>query len=214
MLTEIRSTADDVDAALSALGLTRPPLLDAIKAGYLARSSCTANDAPFYPALSQWNRTVRVLREKLLVEGWTKSDDGNYCVVVSPDGSIAIAAASGCENTGNPLLNPTTKSAKGPSTADAVLVNAMQLQLPGILPTATVESDNGRVTWLLLFHTDERELRAELSLPASMGDDGRPNAWRERIILPATPLDPIVVDVAPDFGPDLDVDVKRRTNAT
>jgi hypothetical protein len=213
MLTEIRSAPDEVDTALSALGLTRQPLLDAIKAGYLARSSCTANDAPFYPALSQWNRTVRVLREKLLVEGWSKSDDGNYCVVVNPGGSVAIAAASGCENTGNVLSSPTTKSAKGPSTVDAVLVNAMQLHLPGIVPPPTAQIENGRVTWLLLFHCDERELRAELSLPASMGDDGRPDAWKERIILPTTPLDPIVVDVAPDFGPDFDVDVKRRKSA-
>ncbi len=213
MLTEIRTTPDEVDAALAALGLRLEPLLEAIRAGYLARASCTANDAPFYPALSQWNRTVRVLREKLLVEGWSKSDDGNYCVVISPDGSIAIAAASGCENTGNSTLLPTTKSAKGPNTVDAVLVNAMQLRFPGIIQSPRAEAVDGRVTWLLLFHCNERELRAELSLPASMGDDGRPNAWKERIILPTIPLDPILPDVAPDFGPDFEIDVKRRQNS-
>lgn len=210
MLTKIRTTLHEVDAALATLGLRREPLVEAIRAGYLARASCTANDAPFYPAISQWNRTVRVLREKLLIEGWSKSDDGNYCVVISPDASIAIAAASGCENTGNPNLLPTTRSAKGPNTVDAVLVNAMQLHLPGIVQPPRSEAVDGRVTWLLLFHCDERELRAELSLPASMGDDGRPNAWKERIILPAIPLDPILPDVAPDFGPDFEIDVKRR----
>lgn len=213
MLTEIRTTPDEVDAALADLNLTLEPLLEAVRAGYLARTSCTANDAPFYPALSQWNRTVRVLREKLLVDGWSKSDDGNYCVVVSPENSVAIAAASGCENTGNPTLMPTTKSAKGPSTVDAVLVNAMQLHLPGIVPPPTAVAVDGRVTWLLLFHCDERELRAELSLPASMGDDGRPDAWKERIIFPTIPLDPILPDVAPDFGPDFEIDVKRRQNS-
>lgn len=108
---------------------------------------------------------------------------------------------------------PTTKSAKGPNTVDAVLVNARQLHLPGIIQPPRVEASDGRVTWLLLFHCDERELRAELSLPASMGDDGRPDAWKERILFPTVPLDPIVTDVAPDFGPDFDIDVKRRQNS-
>lgn len=213
MLTHIRVDPDDVNAALDALGLTLTPLLEAVQAGYLARSSCTANDAPFYPALSQWNRTVRALREKLLIEGWSKSDDGNYCLVISPDGQIGIAVSSGCEYTGNPDIMPTTKSPKGPSTVDAVLANAAQLILPGVISEMTITREDGRVTWLLLFHCDHEELRAELSLPASMGDDGRPNAWKERIILPSMPIDPIIRDIAPDLGPDFDVEVKRRQAA-
>lgn len=211
MLTAVKSTPEEVSDALADLGLSIEPLIEAVKAGYLARSSCTANDAPFYPALSQWNRTQRVLREKLMLVGWSKSDDGNYCTVVSPDNSIAIATASGCDNTGNPDYLPTTKSPKGPSTVDAVLANAAQFCLPGILPVPAIpDMSDGRVTWILLFYCDHQELKAELSLPASMGDDGRPDIWKERIILPSMPLDPIVPEITPDFGPDLNVDIKRR----
>lgn len=212
MQTVTHATPEEADAALATLGLTLEPLCDAVRAGYLARVSCTGNDAPFYPAMSQWNRTVRVLRERLLVEGWSKCDDGNFCTVVNPERTIAIAVASGCENTGNRDETPTTKSPKGPSTVGAVLVNATQLHLPDIVPPNAPVADD-RITWFLLFHCDERELRAELSLPASMGHDGRPDAWKERIILPTMPLDPVVPDVAPDFGPDFDIDVKRRQNS-
>jgi hypothetical protein len=90
-----------------------------------------------------------------------------------------------------------------------VLANAAQLAMAFIKPPEEIR-DDGRVTWLLLFYCDEHELRAELSLPASMGHDGRPDAWKERIILPSTSLDPIVPNVKPDFGPELNVDVKRR----
>ena len=81
---------------------------------------------------------------------------------------------------------------------------------PDLIPTPQVHESDKRVTWLLLMHTAEDELRAELSLPASMGHDGRIDAWKERIILPSTPLDPIESIDFPDFGPDLEVDVRRR----
>jgi len=54
------------------------------------------------------------------------------------------------------------------------------------------------------------KIRAELSLPDSIGDDGHINGWRERIILGSRPLDDEIVPAAPDFGPDPTIDVRRR----
>lgn len=201
----------DTHEALASIQLKLTPLAESVKAGYLARASCTPNDPPFIPALLQWSRTVRVLREHLIPEGWSKSDDSNYCVVRSPDKRIAIAVSSGCENTGNLVLMPTTKCPKGPSTVDAVVSNAAQYSLFGFEPKLNpLADDSDCATWLLLFYVARDELRSELSLPAAMGDDGRPNAWMERIILPAVPLDPVEPTQLPDFGPDLDVHVTRR----
>ena len=214
VLTQIWFEPHDVDSALRRLRLTRNIPLDAIAAGYLARSSCTGNDAPFFPALAQWAGTLRALRERLIPEGWSKCNDGNYCVVVDPDGRYAIAVATGCSNTGLAESGtiPTTKSPKGPNTLNAVYWNAELIGdlFPETLPRPVVAESEPHVTWLLLFHTAEDELRAELSLPASMGYDGYIDAWKERIMLPATPLDPLAAVDVPEFGPELDVEVKRR----
>ena len=204
----------EIDIALRRLGLTHMLLNDAVAAGFLARSSCTGNDAPFFPPIAQWAATLRALREGLLPIGWSKSDDGNYCTVIDPTEQHAIAVASGCSNTGNaePGLSPTTKCPKGPSTLSAVCANAELIDdlFPETLPKREVDQYDQHVTWILLFFTNDKELRAELSLPASMGYDGHIDAWKERIILPSIPLDPITVAGIPDFGPDLEVDIKRR----
>lgn len=209
LLPKIHSEPDEIGSALAALGLTVDPLMNAVMAGLLARDSCTENDPPFVPGIVQWSRTVRTLREETAPLGWSRSDEGNFCTAVEPDGKFAIAAASGCENTGRLNLTPTTKRRKGPSTADAVYANA-QLCLFTEFAPVTPSSNPDRVTWILLFYRDKAEIRAELSLPDSIGDDGHIDGWRERIILGARPLDVEVMSVAPDFGPDPIIDVRRR----
>jgi hypothetical protein len=209
MLLTLHAQPEEVDEALAKLGLTRTPLLDAVKAGWLARETCTANDPPFFPGMFHWARTVRVLRERLSPLGWTRSDEGNFCTVVEPAEQFAIAVASGCENTGQATREtPTTKRRRGPSTFDAVQTNAQLCLFPDFAPTVKMEAT--RATWVLLFYRDQKEIRAELSLPDSIGDDGHINGWRERIILDAQPLDEDIAPAAPDFGPDPTIDVRRR----
>jgi hypothetical protein len=210
MLTVVRSEPDDVEAALARLGLTEAPLKSAVFVGYGERAACTANDAPNAPGFLQWNKTLRTAREQLSLQGWQACNDDRYSTVVSPCGRIAIAVASGCANTGLPNGRPTNRSKKGPSTASAVSNNA-QLSLPFEPPVPReVVEDPERATWLLLFHNDKHELRAELSLPVSMDDDGYIDHWRERIILAAQPLDPAPEVPVPDFTPDIDIDIRRR----
>jgi hypothetical protein len=209
MLPKLHVHSNEVDAALGKLGLTPAPLFEAVVAGLLARDACTPNDPPFLPGIYQWGKTVRVLREALAPLGWSRSDQGNFCPVVEPGGTFAIAVASGSEDTGRVGGQmPTTKRRKGPSTADAVHTNAQLCLFEEFVPTVTQESD--RATWVLLFHSDTAEIRAELSLPDSIGDDGHINGWRERIILGSRPLDAQIVPTTPDFGPDPTIDVRRR----
>jgi hypothetical protein len=210
MLPKLHVEPDEVDEALAKLGLTRAPLLDVVKAGLLARETCTANDPPFFPGIFQWARTVRALREGLAPLGWPRSDEGNFCTVVEPAEQFAIAVASGCENTGRVTHEtPTTRRRKGPNTVDAVHNNAQLFLFPEFAPAVKMEAT--RATWVLLFYRDEKEIRAELSLPDSIGDDGHINGWRERIILGAQPLDDDIAQAAPDFGPDPTIDVRRRS---
>jgi hypothetical protein len=199
----------DVEAALARLGLTVHPLQKAIVSGYLARISCTANDAPIAPGFYQWNATVRMLREELVMINWTRCDEGNFATIVSPDQKIAIAVASGNEDTGIEHAVPTTRSSKGPNKAAAVVINSGQLDF--FLAEATpVDDAYKRATWMLLFHTYGDEIRGEPSLPVQMDEEGHISIWKERIILPATPLGSDVKMPVPDFSPDVEIDIRRR----
>jgi hypothetical protein len=130
---------------------------------------------------------------------------------------MAIAVATGDDGTGHVDAVPTTKSSKGPSTAEAVVANQAQLTFAFEEPEAVAAEEgegavDERMTWLLLVHRGEGEVRSELSLPLSMGTDGRIESWQERIILGSMPTDPTEIDINPPSPvmPDIEVDVKRR----
>ena len=138
MLPKLHIEPEAVEAALEALGLERQVLFEAVLAGLLARDACTANDPPFLPGIYQWGRTVRVLREVLAPLGWSRSDEGNFCTVVEPEGRFAIAVASGCEQTGVAGREmPTTKCRKGPNTAGAVYANEQLYLFGELAPVVT-----------------------------------------------------------------------------
>ena len=208
----------EVQSRLTALGLDPEALASVVKRGYVAFTMCTVNDPPLFPGFAAWAQTVRALREYLVPQGWRRCDENNYSLVINPTEDMAIAVATGDDGTGRVDAMPTTKSSKGPSTAEAVFANQAQLSLDLGMPETSVayEGDVGavdeRMTWLLLVHRGEGEVRSELSLPLSMGADGRIESWRERIVLGAMPTDPAEIDIAPPSPvmPDIEVDVKRR----
>ncbi|MEJ0003786.1 MAG: hypothetical protein WDN30_09790 [Pararobbsia sp.] len=208
----------DVEGRLAQLGLEEDRIAQIVKRGYVAFASCTPNDPPLYPGFSAWATMVRALREYLLPEGWERCDENNYSLVINPAGNVAIAVATGDDATGRADTQPTTKSSKGPSTVEAVISNQVQLdfgfpliEVPETMRPAS--SEEQRMTWILLVHRARGEVRCELSLPTSMGVDGRVDGWRERIILGAIPTDPDLMEITPPTPPDqpdIHVDVKRR----
>lgn len=215
-MTQIYMEAEAIDDRLAQMGLEESRLAEIVRRGYLAFASCTPNDPPLYPGFSAWAAMVRALREYLLPQ-WARCDENNYSLVINPSGTMAIAVATGDDATGRTDASPTTKSSKGPSTIDAVASNQMQLELPYVFDAAPVSEvgdslEEKRMTWILLVHRARGEVRCELSLPTSMGSDGRVDGWRERIILKAIPTDPELVEITPPqpMQPDISVDVKRR----
>jgi hypothetical protein len=213
MQTLLHAEPAAVAEALARLELTEQPLLTAAMQGYLARTNCTANHPPLFPSFVAWGETVRALREQLAPAGWVRNDEKNYSRAVHPDGHIAIAVATGNEATGMSSESPATKSAKGPSTVEALEVNRLQAWLPGMEPPQESADEEDRqpvTTWMLLVHHAEDEIRAELSLPFDIGIDGRISIWQERILLRAMPLDPERLAVVPPTQPDIDVVVRRK----
>ena len=158
---------------------------------------------------------MRTLREKLIPLNWNRSDDGGYSLCVNPDSTLAIAVATGDENTGNPREMPLTKSPKGPRTQLAIEINQHQSSLFDDLPDIGISDlpNSDRTTWVLLQHYDQgrKEVRFELSLP--MNYSGKIDGWSERIIFGAVPFDQslsIPVPMLPNL-PDIDVPLRRRS---
>ena len=211
MQAKVVKELDDVQMVLDRLGVPLQVLQEAVQAGYVSRISCTTNDAPSASGFYQWNGTLRNLREKMVSAGWQRNNTSNWPTIVHPEKLLAIAVSSGNENTGRVNGVLSTKNAKGIRTVTAVSINANQLWLPGF---EFMQLEQGAQisypTWFLLFYADEKELRAELSLPVKVDSEGRVNSWRERIILPVLSLEPEIKISEPDFGPDVDIKITRR----
>ncbi len=205
----------EVHIALARLGLSVAPLLEAVRAGHVSRISRTLNDAPIAHGFYQWNDTLRALREHLVAVGWHRNNDNGLPTTVNPNGTIAICVSSGNESTGIPSETPSTKHTKGPCTEVYVTSNATQIalfpNLPAPAPVRSSRDGSNIATWTLLFHNDIQEIRSELSLPVFI-ESGQIVGWKERIILPVIPFDGDAYrkTFEPDFGPDVDIDIRRR----
>lgn len=217
---EFWSDPDDVDAKLKRdFGVTSEPFRNALNRARLEWATTTANDPPNLPGMIFWGTTVRYLRDELLPLGWTKADPRNWPLVITPRGTVGISVATGTDETGSksPLARPTTKAPKGTATIEAVEANAVQFELPFSgtppAPTAPPVPAEPPLIYILLIRNDRGVLSAELSLPLTMGPDGRPVRWKERIVIPMESENDGGDGLRrgrPEPGPDVDVTITRR----
>jgi len=203
---------DEVTDRLAELGLKAEILEFALRGADAEARTYTQLDPPNMQGMARYSRTVRLLRELLLPLGWSYDNPRNLARTVSPDRQVAVIATLGDAATGVPHVRPSTRYEKGIATVEAVSRNFVQLSLPmdvGDDPPVDPDMD-GIATWILLYNVTESEIRAELSLPASMVD-GYIDTWLERIILPPIPLHatPSVTAAVPVVEPD--VIITRRT---
>ena len=210
----VRQEPADVRQRLLELGLEEDPLRDVIRRGQLAFLNCTPNHPPQFPGLAAWAETVRALREYLVPLGWEHSNENNYALTIDPGGGVAIVVATGDDGTASPDATPSTHARKGPNTAEAVAENQLQFGFMDHYSAAPPSASRGpdrRMTWMLLIHRALSEVRGELSLPSSIGEDGHIDGWRERILLGAVPMDSDVAEIFPPPLPDIMVEVRRRS---
>jgi hypothetical protein len=216
MTVAVRQEAGDVRSRLYELGLEEEPLKEAVGRGQLAFLNCTPNHPPPFPGMSAWAETVSALREYVIPLGWYRSNDNNYALSINPTGEMAIAVATGDDGTGRADATPSTNARKGPSTLEAITVNQLQFSFMNERPApareATSGQNNHRATWILLIRRASKEVRCELSLPISIGEDGHIDGWRERILLGSIPLDGDLAEAVPSSPPlpDIRIDVQRR----
>jgi hypothetical protein len=174
------------------------------------------------PKDDAWDVPVRrdrgVARRPTLGKGWTREDYKGFATVLSPDGLIAIAVASGDDGTGDIHADVTTRSPKGIATIEAVSGN-LSLPLDDryvadneriAIRVDAAATDNSTTTYFLL-HDRRGGIRyAELSRPMSINKKGYAETWEPRIPITAKPLDPVVVKVDGDPPINPIVPVKRR----
>jgi hypothetical protein len=198
---------------LTAMSLTPANIEHAVRFAEAESATCTAFDPPITAGFMRYARTVRGLREELVPNGWDWDNPNNFCRVIHPDREFAIVAMSGDEATGDAAMVPSTKYPRGVTTVRAVDTNLqLSFDFGDLVPDEP--TDDQLVTWILLHHRTEDEIRLELSLPSAM-TGGNISDWQERIILPPAPLDEQPLPgtaTSPDDDQDGDVvvEVNRR----
>ena len=211
----------EVDLRLSELGLEHDVLESAVRQGELQRKLATPFDPPATGGFNAWARTVRSLRESLYGRGWIPNDRLNLSTVVNPAKTIAVAVSSADENTGKVGdADPRTRHSRGSATFAAVDRNARQGELfPELMVYEHSDLPSDIATWWLLFSSEADELRAELSLPTGMTEEGHFERFTERIILGviepgnepfAEPLPETLPETPAVGGPPIEVRVERR----
>jgi hypothetical protein len=204
----------DARRRLAELGVSVEALIRSLRAGHVARLSCTDNDPPFIAGTEAWRFVVRTLRDELLPKKWRKADPGNYSLVISDVRKLSIVVASGDIFTRDSRGTPTTKNPKGLYTEAATIRN--RYDQPDLFPETLPENVRRAAlaleyqTWILLVFITDDEFRAELSLPNEIEDD-QIVSWYERIFVPDDFDDPgASVKPVDDSGPDIDVPVRRK----
>ncbi|MDQ3818774.1 MAG: hypothetical protein M3362_14000 [Acidobacteriota bacterium] len=211
MRATVKKGVITVTNALTELGLDFDTVRDAILIGELARDGCTANDPPSTPGYYAWSNTVRALRERLIPKGWERNDEFQLSTVVSPDGLTAIAVVTGDDGTGKADADPKTKYPKGPATGAAVNRNRFLPLFEERKPQAEEVSAKKRATWMLLRKRVRDAVLVELSLPASMTDEGQVEGWLTRIILDPITIEPVIEVEEDTSEQSIDVPVRRRS---
>lgn len=212
---------DQVSARLAEIGgLTISLLLDVVMQGEMARDNCTANYPVTAGGTFAYHERVRALRDRLLLDGWTKKFFGGSELTITPDGEHAVIVASGDDNTGSESDDPKTRSPKGTRVQEAAAANEAQTEMFPDLARAERAMIEARekwpatYTWILLVRRDDEKVDSELSMPTGIDEGRRPAIWAERLILPSFDMgdgDGLRLPRTPEPGLDFDVEITRKT---
>ncbi len=187
---EVLVEETDVVGRLHGMGMAVQVLRDAVREGVAPVIGCTGHDPAQLPGILGWGKITRALRDRMVPSGWKARGVRGQALTTSADGSVSVVVAAGDENTGRLGDSPTTRSAKGPATKDAVAWNQRSFaEISADFAKAAPDRSTAR-TWALLYFIDEEEdeVRVELSLPTHIRENGFVAEWHERIILPAVEL--------------------------
>ena len=219
------SYEDDAEPILETMGLSREIMADVCRRGLGKYLDATPFHPPNAAGLFLYLEMVQALRQHLVPTGWEQNDDG-LALTIHEELGHAIAVRSGDAHAGDPDKTPSFKYPESTTMQQAIGGNARQLGLfddkPGFEAYATpaaakrVDFDKLRTWWLLhCVDTGRGVMRAELSLPVNIGENGETDQWETRIILDPIPFDeePDVVLADGDDSGDSGFDIPVRKKA-
>jgi hypothetical protein len=201
-------------ARLAQLGLLPDDLVSAVLAAEMERRSGNPLEPSIAAGFRAWATGFRVLAELLVQRGWIKVESLGLPRILKPDTAVAIAVLSGDIGTGRfepGEAAPRSKTPRGNQSIFLVHSNEVQLHLPFVEPEhQPLPPEVEQLTWWLLIYSDHNEnVRAELSLPVGLGQDGRMSIWEERIIIDLPNFGLMLHDDEDEEPPfDLDIDVQ------
>jgi hypothetical protein len=206
----------DVRARLRQLDIDYEECIEVVKAMIAAANGCTDNDPPSARGWDSWRFGVRRWRDIKLPQGWHKDETENLSTVVHPDAKFRIAVSNTDESTGLRWGHPKSRTVKGEGSRRAVDLNRQPpLPIPEfeeafkrqLLSAAAAQAQ----IWYLCLFNDGESVRAELSKPGGI-EGGHFIGWHERIILmdDEGPVGDRAIIADNDFGPDVEVKVRRR----
>lgn len=201
----------DVATRLAELGLKEELLWEALRQANLYRVRTTNHHPRLYRYQVMTAETIAALRDLLVPEGWQKLDDGQYELTLHPDGTMAIAVASGDENVAQVERTPSNKSPKGRHTIAAVESNRQADMFADLLPVKEMNAGVVRDTWVLLHRVTKDGIHSELSRPTEISDEGMIAFWSERILLGKIELDGDPVQITAPDQPDIDIFITKKS---
>lgn len=132
----------------------------------------------------RWSRGIAACGERLAPHGYRRVMEEGAELILSPDGSVAIAVTAGDEAVGNDLRVPKARYPRGAVTRRKIAINGLQLGLFDI-GEPTPEEATASTLWMLLHKTERNRLILEIALPAVIEPDGTTIHWEDRIQLGA-----------------------------
>ena len=199
-----------VGARLKAHDLTGAVLLEGLAFGHAHWVESTAHDPSSLRGFLMWGRTVRRLCDLLVPKGWSKRELSACPLLVHPSGSLALTVVAGNCLTGNPDQEggqPNVRYPRGPVMRTLFPRSQTEIFNPSLFPVAP-----SLETWMLLHYHESNSLKAELSLPLALTDDGYVTGWRERVLLDSDAVDPLA-RIVPQADTPAEIDIPVHMKA-
>ncbi|MFT3855108.1 MAG: hypothetical protein QM733_20590 [Ilumatobacteraceae bacterium] len=152
-------------------------VLEATRQGHLQRQLSSPLDFPGHGEYSAASRGLRTLAE-VGQRSWSRQTFLGIPVVMTHDGTVAVAVTSGDEYTGiNGDEDPSTRPLKGPNTVRATVAQR--------LPLGDLDVDDALGVdfyYMLTYATPDGGVRVEISQP-ELDHAGHVTRWRDRVII-------------------------------
>lgn len=159
----VRDT-QDVETALSKIGLTREIVVEVALSAAAARADSLPVDPSSAPGMLSYIYGVRAIRMNLLKRGWRESRQGNVEATVNDEVGVQLCFQN-VDVACNDFKKPHAISGKG--TASRSLVAAGQGELFGS-PTDITNAGvfgNTPTVWVICVSVEDFTVRAEVSCP-------------------------------------------------